>query len=88
MLTDPNPKVRDKAVWELGWTGKEEVVPDLVKAAEDEVAVVRMAAVLSLGRIGKADPDELQKIYDTWAKKLDYQGVNLELLRLIARLRK
>lgn len=85
-LDDTNPKVRDKAAWELGWLGKKESTAALLKAAEDSDAVVRMAAVLSLGRIGGTDKDKLQKIYDTWAKKLDYQGVNQELLRLIARL--
>ncbi|MEE8408404.1 MAG: HEAT repeat domain-containing protein [Myxococcota bacterium] len=85
-LDDTNPKVRDKAAWELGWLGKKEAMPALLKAAEDSNAIVRMAAVLSLGRIGDVDKDKLQHIYDTWAKKLDYQGVNQELLRLIARL--
>ncbi|OGR10310.1 MAG: hypothetical protein A2341_16945 [Deltaproteobacteria bacterium RIFOXYB12_FULL_58_9] len=86
-LKDPESLVRDKAAWEIGYLGGKDALADLVAAAEDEEAVVRMAAVLSLGRLGGADPKKLEEIHDRWAKKLDYAGVNLELKRLIARLR-
>ncbi len=85
-LADADAKVREKAVWELGWLGGKDALVDLLKAAEDPDPVVRMAAVLSMSRVGEVDAAKLQAIYDTWSKKLDYQGVNMELRRLIARL--
>ena len=86
-LKDPNVRVRDKAAWEIGYLGGKDALGDLITALEDDSAVVRMAAVLSIGRLGGADADELEGIHDKYAKKLDYVGVNLELKRLIARLK-
>jgi HEAT repeat protein len=86
-LKDQDPRVRDKAAWELGYLGGKDARGDLLAALEDDSAVVRMAAVLSLGRIGGADPAKLEEIHDKYAKKLDYAGVNLELKRLIAHLK-
>ncbi len=84
-LADQNPKVRERAGYELGWLEAKEAVPDLVKLAEDGDAEARMAAVLSLHRLGGADPQRLQAIYDQWQSKLEYAPVNQELLQLIAR---
>jgi HEAT repeat protein len=84
-LSDANSRVRERAAYELGWLEAKGLTADLLKAAEDNDAEVRMAAVLSLGRFGGIDPAKLQAIYDRWQNKVEYQGVNQELQRLIAR---
>ncbi|HET6346928.1 MAG TPA: hypothetical protein VFH51_18480, partial [Myxococcota bacterium] len=57
----------------------------LLAATEDDAPEVRMAAVLSLQRLGGADPKALQKTYDAWNSKVEYAAVNQELKWLIAR---
>jgi len=84
-LGDANAKVRERAAYELGWLDAKVGVPDLQKAAEDVDAEVRMAAVLSLERLGGADAVKLQAIFDKDENSDAYMGVNQELLRLIAR---
>lgn len=79
------PVVRERAAYEMGWLAVKDAQPELLKAAEDEVPEVRMAAVLSLQRLGGSDPVVLQKIYDTWQTKMQYAAVNQELKCLIAR---
>jgi HEAT repeat protein len=87
-IDDPNPKIREKAAYELGWLKDRTAIAHLLKAAEDDNAQVRIAAVLSINQlIGTADipVESLQKIYDKWHKKVEYAGVSDELLRVIAR---
>jgi len=54
VLKDPLPKIRAAAARALGWPGNHEAVPALRERAETpgEAAVVKAAAVRSLGRIG------------------------------------
>lgn len=85
-IADSNERVRERAAYELGWLGDKKALPELLKAAEDSDAMVRMAAVLSIGRLGEADTGRLQAIHDQWKTKLEYAGVNHELKFLIARL--
>ncbi len=84
-LADGDAKVRERAAYELGWLGAKTAGPNLLKAAEDDDPEVRMAAVLSLGRVGGADTKQLKEILDRWKSKLEYRVVNDELSRLIAR---
>ena len=83
-LADQDPRVRDRAVWQLGWTGDKAVFDDMLKAAQDNDPMVRMAAVLSLRRIADPDLVKLKELSEGWSKRLDYQMVNMEIQRLIA----
>ena len=83
-LNDQDPRVRDKAAWELGWIGSKEVLDDLLKVVQDPDPTVRMAGVLSMRRINDADTKKLWDLYENWSKKLDFAGANLELRRYIA----
>ena len=85
-LTDPNAVVRERAAYELGWQAAAGGTPALLKAAEDDDAQVRMAAVLSLWRHDDVDRAKLQAILGAWETKIEYAGVNRELKRLIASL--
>jgi HEAT repeat protein len=84
-LGEGDGRVRERAAYELGWLQAKDAVPDLLKAAVDTDADVRMAAVLSLHRFNGVDAEKLQAIYDEWQAKLEYAGVNHELKKLIAR---
>lgn len=87
-LRDVDSKVRERAAYELGWLEAEDEIPSLLRAAEDEDANVRMAALVSLRRFDdNVDANQLQAIHDSWSKKIEYAGVNQELKRLIARVR-
>jgi HEAT repeat protein len=86
-LKDQDTRVRDKAAWELGWIGNKDANVDLIAALDDDDGGVRMAAVMSLSRIGGADVEELQAVHSRYASKLEWAGINQELGRLIARLR-
>lgn len=83
-LADQDPRVRDKAAWELGWIGTKVVLDDLLKSVQDNDPVVRMAGVLSMRRINDADTKKLWGLYENWSKRLDYAAANLELRRYIA----
>jgi HEAT repeat protein len=87
-LGDDNPKIRERAVYELGWLNAKDALDALIeRLTGDSDGEVRMAAVLAIGALGGADPDQLQSIYDTWSDKPGNSGVNQELRALIARLR-
>ncbi|MEK7705073.1 MAG: HEAT repeat domain-containing protein [Myxococcota bacterium] len=86
-LGDSDIKVRERASFELGWLGAKAAIADLMKVAQDADPQVRMAAVMSIGRLGGANPDELQRIYDAWDGKAEYAAANAELRTTIARLR-
>lgn len=87
-LGDENPKVRERAAYELGWLSAKDAADALLeRLATDNDGQVRMASVLSVGALGGADPDQLQTIYNTWSDKEGNAGVNQELRALIARLR-
>jgi HEAT repeat protein len=47
-LQDPQPMVRTRAAYELGWAGAAEGVPALVKICTDEELQVRVAAIRAL----------------------------------------
>lgn len=47
-LKDPDPVVRARAAYELGWAGAPEAVPDLATAAAEEQPLVRAAAIRAL----------------------------------------
>jgi HEAT repeat protein len=83
-LDDQDARVRDKAAWELGWVGTKDVLDDLLKVVKDQDPTVRMAGVLSMRRINNADTTKLWSLYESWGKKLDFAGANLELRRYIA----
>ena len=84
-LVSTDANVRERAAYEVGWRGAKEAKDDLIKAAADDNAEVRMAAVLSLGRLGGGDPKQLEGIYEQSKNREEYVGVNQELQRLIAR---
>lgn len=89
-IADPDSRIRERAAYELGWLRAKGVAPELLKAAEDDDAQVRMAAVLSIGNIAGTNgiqADKLQAIYDKWHNKPEYGGVSQELWRVIARTR-
>lgn len=86
-LGDSDANVRERAVFELGWLGAKDATPELLRAAADSNVEVRMAAVLSLMRLGGADTHALESIYEDSKDKVEYSGVNQELMRLIARSR-
>jgi len=50
-LKDKDPKVRQRAIWELGSTNDHRVVTPLMTALEDKVCEVRWAAEKALGRM-------------------------------------
>ena len=85
-LTDSNALVRERAAMQLGWAKDTSAEAELIKAAEDDDSKVRNAAVSALGNLGKADVAALEKIHETWAKKIEYKDSNQNLKRLIARL--
>lgn len=84
-LHDTDPVVRERAAYELGWLKAADAKGALMKALEDETAEVRMGAVLSLHRLGGADPVALQRIYETWSNKVEFAAVNQEVKWLLAR---
>ncbi len=84
-LAEPDSRVRERAAYELGWLNAKDAAIDLMTSAEDQDAEVRMAAILSLHRFSGLDAARLQGLYDRWQAKLEYAGVNQELLKLIAR---
>lgn len=81
--------VRERAAYELGWLKAQNVAAILLKAAEDESALVRLGALSALGRLGSAGVTRVQLVtmYDTWKQKLEYAAANQELRRLIAKTR-
>ena len=85
-LADSNALVRERAAMQLGWAKDASAEAELIKAAEDDDSKVRNAAVSALGNLGKADVAALEKIHETWAKKIEYKDSNQNLKRLIARL--
>ena len=86
-LEDANSWVRRRAAHELGWMNSKQSLQALLKAAEDRQQSVRMAALLSIDKVGGAPTAKLQAILDRWAKKIEYRNSNQELKRLLARLR-
>ena len=83
-LSDSNSDIRERAARQLGWAGDKSIPADLLKAAEDDDAQVRIAAINALSHIGGADVTKLQAIHDAWAKKIEYKDANQNLKRLIA----
>lgn len=86
-LTDTNIKVRRRAAFQLGWLNSKENMSVLVKAVEDESSAVRMAAMVSVSRLGGADAKVLDAALERWDQKVEYKNSNQELKRLIARAR-
>jgi len=83
VLKDPQPEIRAAAAQSLGWPGNDEAVPALRERVETpgELAVVKAAAVRSLGRIGDrsvralviatiADPDAAVREAALWSVAL------------------
>ena len=85
-LSDSSALIRERAAMQLGWAKTKNAEAALLKAAEDDSAKVRNAAVHALGNLGKTDIALLKKIHKTWAKKIEYRDSNQNLKRLIARL--
>ncbi len=84
-LSDADALVRERAALELGWGGDAASISGLLKAAEDDDADVRLAAIHSLAKMDGLKTDQLQPIWDKWHEKIDYRVPNDELKRLIAR---
>jgi HEAT repeat protein len=82
---DNDANVRERAAYELGWLGSRDAVSELLNAATDMNVEVRMAAVLSLSRVGGAELPKLESIYEQSKDHSEYAGVNAELLKLIER---
>lgn len=89
-LSDPAPRVRERAAYTLGRLGHKAGQPAgeptlaLLRAAQDPDRDVRMAAVSALGQLASANMGQLQDVYKTSQGKLEYAGVNDELERMIA----
>jgi HEAT repeat protein len=55
-MSDPDPKVRRKAVIELGHVGTADpaIIPALMEAVKDRFSAVRCEAILALSNLGSA----------------------------------
>jgi HEAT repeat protein len=84
-LVSQNPRVRERAAFELGWLGSKDAVTALVAALADESAEVKMAAVLSLGRLPGVDTSRLEGVLEAWEGKVAYSAPSAELRTLLAR---
>ena len=86
-LEDADPKVRERAAYQLGWLGAKDASAELLKAAQDNDAFVRMGAVLSIDRLGNTDPAALQAVYDAGKNRMEFRAVNSEIQRIVASLK-
>ncbi len=88
-LKDANPKVRDKAGWELSWLRKPETAGALLDALKDEDLEARFAVFVALTRVLPKDgADKVKAILEAEVGKLQYIKVNEDLRRLEIKLRR
>jgi len=98
-LGDKIAPVRERAAYELGWRSAGSVgndaasrtgtVASLVKAAEDDNASVRVAAIASLDLLSKQSDTHLATLAasaEKWSAKIEYKAANAAIDRLLARL--
>ncbi|MBC7792300.1 MAG: HEAT repeat domain-containing protein [Clostridia bacterium] len=83
-LADQNPRVRERAAYQLGWAGDKSGSTALLKSAEDSVPEVRFASVLSLERLGSVDAKSLRAIQTRSGDRMEYRQVNAEIARVLA----
>ena len=83
-LADQNPRVRERAAYQLGWNGDKSASGALLKAAEDSVPEVRFASVLSLERLGNVDAKSLRAIQERAGDRTEFRQVNAEIARVLA----
>jgi HEAT repeat protein len=83
-LADANPRVRERAAYQLGWAGAKDAKDALLKSAEDAVPEVRFASVLSLERLGTIDAKSLRAIQERSGDRMEYRAVNAEIARVLA----
>jgi HEAT repeat protein len=83
-LADANPRVRERAAYQLGWAGDQGGKDALLKSAEDSVPEVRVASVLSLERLGNIDVKSLRAIQERSGDRMEYRAVNAEIARVLA----
>ncbi len=83
-LGDANPRVRERAAYQLGWAGDKSAKDVLTKSAEDSVPEVRFASVLSLERLGAVDAKSLRAIQERSGDRMEYRAVNAEIARVLA----
>lgn len=83
-LGDANPRVRERAAYQLGWAGDKSAGESLLKSAEDSVPEVRFASVLSLERLGAVDAKSLRAIQERSGDRMEYRAVNAEIARVLA----
>lgn len=83
-LGSDDDRIAARAAFQLGRLGAKQAAPELLKAAEHEDVRVRMAAVLSLEDIGRADIERFRAILEESSKRIQYQPVNQQMERIIA----
>lgn len=83
-LADSNPRVRERAAYQLGWSGDKNASAALLKTAEDSVPEVRFASVMSLERLGNVDAKSLRAIRERAGDRMEYRQVNAEIARVLA----
>lgn len=88
-LKDPNPKVRDKAGWELAWAKPADAAAPLLAALQDDDLEARFAMFVALLRImPKEGADRVAGILREEMGKMQYIKINEDLRRLEIKLRR
>ncbi|MBI5498354.1 MAG: HEAT repeat domain-containing protein [Deltaproteobacteria bacterium] len=88
-LKDPNPKVRDKAGWELSWAKKADTSAALIEALKDEDLEARFAVFVALSRLmPKEGADKVAAILKAETGKLQFIKINEDLKRLEIKMRR
>lgn len=87
-LSDKNPRVREKAAYELGRLGAVDMIDDLIKATADEDEDARRAGIWAMFKLNV--PKGIEFMEQTLLKekgKPDYIRINEELKRLVVYLK-
>ncbi|MEW5851191.1 MAG: HEAT repeat domain-containing protein [Myxococcota bacterium] len=88
-LKDPNPKVRDKAGFELSYLKKPETRDALMAALQEDDLEARFAIFVALLRLGgDKGADDVRKILDAEEGKVQFIKINEDLKRLEIKLRR
>jgi len=88
-LKDPNPKVRDKAGYELSYLKNPETAAPLLAALKEDDLEARSAIFVALLRIlPKTGADDVKKIVDDEQGKMQFIKINEDLKRLEVKIRR
>ncbi len=99
-LSDSDPRVREKAAWELGWSGDMEVLTPLLAAAQEDELEARFAIIVALDTLlfgqnndkippqeeGQRAIDRLESILENERGRAQFVRINEDLRRLVLKI--